>query len=92
MRTIVIKIKNPFKRSEMKHFQNNNWGNFTVEIDGKPVPRVKRFAIDLDQEKMNDGYYDLSYILEKYLDVVEEFYPDSDKTKCGEELNKYWED
>lgn len=92
MTTITIKIKNPCKRSEGEYFSNNNLGSFTVEINGKLVPQVKRFAIDLDQEKMKYDYSNLSCVLEKYLDVVEQFYPDSNKSRDGQELIDYWED
>ena len=92
MKTIIIKIKNPIKKSDVDYFKKKNLRNFELEINGKPVPQVKRFAIDLDQNKMEENYYDLSYILEKYFDAYEECYDDSNTPRSGEELSKYWED
>nr|DAW40773.1 MAG TPA: hypothetical protein [Caudoviricetes sp.] len=91
MTTITIKIKNPLKRSEKEYFQENNLKNFVLEINGKQIPMVKKFSISLDQEELEEGLCP-KYELERYLDLIEEFYPESNIHKDYEELNKYWDE
>lgn len=92
MKTITIKIKNPIKKADVEYFEKKNLKNFEVEINGIPISQVKRFAIDLDQEKMSEGYYNLGYVLEKYLDVCEECYDETDIPRSHAEMSKYWEE
>lgn len=92
MKTITIKIKNPIKKADVEYFKKKNLKNFEIEINGIPISQVKRFAIDLDQEKMSEGYHNLGYILEKYLDVYEECYDETDVPRGHAEMSKYWED
>ena len=42
--------------------------------------------IDLDDEKIKNSHKDISYTLEKYLDIHEVYYEDSDTMKSEDEL------
>ena len=82
MREILIRVKNPSRKSDSNCFERN----FEITIDGKPITQVKRFMIDLDDEKIKNSHKDISYTLEKYLDIHEVYYEDSDTMKSEDEL------
>lgn len=85
MKEITIRISNPQK----KHDKINGDTWFQIIIDGVLQSHIKRFAIDIDDEKIRDkSHYNLkgiSYVLEKYLNNYDYYEDDSDKVRDYDE-------
>lgn len=85
MKEITIRIINPRK----KHGEIKGDTGFQIIIDGVPQSHVKRFAIDIDDEKIRGkSHYNpkgISYVLEKYLNNYDYYEDDSDKVRDYDE-------
>ena len=85
LKEITIRVANAKKRNSGM----NPGVYFQVLIDGVLQTHVKRFAIDLDNSKMNPkdlgDFRGVTYTLEKYLDQFDYLEPDSDKMRDHDE-------
>ena len=72
-----------------KHDKINGDTWFQIIIDGVLQSHIKRFAIDIDDEKIRDkSHYNpkgISYVLEKYLNNYDYYEDDSDKVRDDDE-------
>lgn len=91
LKEIIIRIANPKKKnSEIK-------GDtcFQIIIDGVLQSHIKRFAIDIDDEKIKaKGCFNpkgITYVLEKYLNHYDFFEDNSDNPRDVDKWNSLME-
>lgn len=85
MKEIIIRIKNPKKKKQ----EIKEDTPFQIIIDGVLQSHIKRFAIDIDDEKLKaKGDFNpkgVSYTLEKYLNNYDYYEDNSDKIRNYDE-------